>query len=86
MSFRALLTASVAIAAGYVAARQLLTDAAPRQIEQLPEGARGPLLAARRQLMAGRTRAAEALREAQSEREAAQAALMDEYLRATGRQ
>ena len=85
MSFRGLLTTTAAIAAGFVAARQLISDEAPRQITQLPEGARGPLLAARGRLLAGRVRAREALREARAERDAATAELMAEYQRTTGR-
>ena len=85
MSFRGLLTATVAITAGYVAARQLMTDATLQQIGRLPEGARGPLLATRRQLFAARGRASEALQEARAERDVATQELMREYHRATGR-
>jgi hypothetical protein len=86
MSFRVLLTATVGIAAGYVAARQLMADSAPQQLEQLPEGARGPLLAARRRLIAGRARAGEAIREGRLERDAAAAELLVQYHRMAGRE
>ena len=85
MSFRGLLTTTIAIAVGYVAARQLLSDEAPQQLERLPEGARGPLVAARGRLIAGRARARLALREGQAEAEAAEAELIREYRRATNR-
>jgi len=86
MAFRVLLTATIGIAAGYVAARQLLADSAPEQLERLPEGARGPLLAARRRLIAAQAKADEALREGRIERDAATAELMAEYHRMAGRQ
>lgn len=85
MSFAALLTASAAIAAGYVGARQLLADRAPEQIARLPEGAQGPLFAARRKLVAGRGRARAALEAGRAERDATEAELMREYHRVTKR-
>lgn len=85
VSFRALLTATVAGAAGYVVARQLLSDTAERQIARLPEGARGPAQAARDRLLRGRERAREAVRAARAEREIATAELTAEYHRRTQR-
>ncbi|MCA9847761.1 MAG: hypothetical protein KC458_10885 [Dehalococcoidia bacterium] len=85
-SFRALLTATVAAGAGYVAARQLLSDQAPSQIERLPEGAQGPVVAARARLLRGRDRAREAVRAARAERAIAEQELMAEFRKKTGRE
>ena len=85
-SFRALLTATVAAGAGYVAARQLLSDQAPSQIERLPEGAQGPVVAARVRLLRGRDRAREAVRAARAERAIAEQELMAEFRKKTGRE
>jgi hypothetical protein len=61
VSFRALLTLTVAAGAGYVAARELMSDGAAARIERLPDGAQGPALAARARLLRGRERAGEEL-------------------------
>ncbi len=85
-SFRALLTTTIAAGAGYVAARQLLSDRAPSQIERLPEGAQGPARAARERLLRGRERAREAVRAARAERAIAEQELISEYRKRTGRE
>lgn len=85
VSFRALLTVTAAAGAGYVAARQLLADSAPARIEQLPEGAQGPVVAARARLLRGRERAREAVRAARAERAIAEQELLAEFHRKTGR-
>jgi hypothetical protein len=85
VSFRVLLTLTAAAGAGYVAARQLLSDDAARRIERLPEGARGPAEAARSRLLRGRERAREAVRAARAERAIAEQELIAEFHRKTGR-
>lgn len=85
VSFRALLTATIAAAAGYVVARELLGDEAPQKAERLPEGARQPVMAARTHLLTSRERAREAVRAARMEREVAEQELTAEYRRRTGR-
>ena len=85
ISFRALLTVTVAAGAGYVAARQLLADRTAQRIEQLPEGAQGPALAARAKLLRGRDRAREAVRAGRAERAIAEQELLAEFHRKTGR-
>ncbi|MCK9495776.1 MAG: hypothetical protein M0R75_09795 [Dehalococcoidia bacterium] len=84
-SFPALLTATVAAAAGYVAARQLMSDDAPRRIEQLPEHAQAPVAKVRGKLLRGRDRAREAVRAGKAERDAAEQELTAEYRRKTHR-
>ncbi len=83
--FRALSTITIAAAAGYLAARQLLADDAPQRIESLPEPARRPALAARRRLVAARERARIALNEGRAERMAAEAELTARYRDQAGR-
>lgn len=85
ISFRVLLTVTAAAGAGYVAARQLLSESTARRIEQLPEGAQGPARAARSRLVRGRERAREAVRAARAERSVAEAELLAEFHRKTGR-
>lgn len=85
VSFRVLLTVTAAAGAGYVAVRQLLADSTAQRIEQLPEGAQGPALAARAKLLRGRERAREAVRAARAERAIAEQELLAEYHRKTGR-
>lgn len=85
VSFRVLLTLTAAAGAGYVAARQLMSDEAPGQIERLPEGARGPVVAARGKLLRARERAREAVRAGRAEREVAEQELTAEYRRKVGR-
>ncbi len=85
MSFRSLLTLTVAAGAGYVAARELLSDRAPARIERLPEVAQGPVLAARARLLRGRVRAGEALRAGRAEQAIAEQELLAEFHRKAGR-
>lgn len=85
MSFRVLLTLTVAAGAGYAAARQLLSEGAPAHIERLPEAAQAPATAARERLLRGRDRAREAVRAARAERAVAEQELMAEFRRKTGR-
>ena len=84
-SFRALLTTTVAAAAGYVAARQLLSDEAPGQIARLPEGAREPLFAARRRLQRATARVEEGIQAGRAEQALAEVELLAEYQRKTNR-
>lgn len=84
MRLSTLLIAHAGIAAGFVAARQLLaTDEAT--LDALPEGVRGPLRSARTRLERVRSRAETGLQEGRQEAAAAQDALMAEYLRRAGR-
>ena len=84
MRLSTILIAHAGIAAGFVAARQLLaTDEAT--LDALPEGVRGPLRAARSRLERARVRAMTGLQEGRAEAAASQDALMAEYLRRAGR-
>ena len=85
VSFPVLLTLTAAAGAGYVAARQLMTEEAAVRIERLPEGARGPARSARARLLRARDRGREALREARAEQSIAEQELLAEYLRKVGR-
>jgi hypothetical protein len=84
MRLSSILLVHAGLAAGFVAARQLLaTDDA--KLDELPEGVRGPLKAARSRLERVRARAVEGLAEGAREADAAQAALMLEYRQRAGR-
>ncbi|MCK9487330.1 MAG: hypothetical protein M0R73_11630 [Dehalococcoidia bacterium] len=81
--FKTLAVVTVSVAIGYVAARQLLSN--ETRLDGLPEGARGPLEAARRGLLEARERARVALHEARDERLAAEAELTARYREKAGR-
>lgn len=84
MRLSTILLAHAGLAAGFVAARQLLaTDDAT--LERLPEGVRGPLKGARARLERARARAEAGLAEGRAEVASAEAALMQEYRRQAGR-
>jgi hypothetical protein len=81
--FTSVLAVNAGMALGFVAARQLLSDEAPAQIERLPSGVRGPLWAARRGLIRARARASVAWNEGVAERDRAHEELTQEYRRRT---
>lgn len=84
MRLSTILLAHAGLAAGFVAARQLLaTDDAT--LERLPEGVCGPLKGARARLERARARAEAGLAEGRAEAASAEAALMQEYRRQAGR-
>jgi len=78
-SFQTLSAITIAVAAAYLGARQLLSDEAPRQLGRLPEAVRDAGLTARGRLIAGRNRARIALNEAREEQQAAEAELTAVY-------
>ena len=84
-SFQMLSALTIAAAAAYLGARQLLSDEAPGQLGRLPEAVRNAGLKTRGRLIAGRNRARIALNEARDERQAADAELTAAYHRKTGR-
>ena len=81
--FRALSALTIAAAAGFVAARQLMSN--ETDLDRLPEGVRAPLKSARAALYDARERARVALAEAKQERHTAEAELMAQYHDQAGR-
>ncbi len=81
--FRVLTAVTIAAAAGFVAARQLMSD--ETRLQDLPDGVRTPLQAARSRLLDARERTRLALHEARQERTVAEAELMARYRDQVGR-
>ncbi len=77
MRFTTILAANIGAAVGFVAARQLLAPGA--DLERLPEGMRGPVVAARSRLLRARARFAVGLNEGAAERDEAERELRREY-------
>lgn len=83
MRFTTILAAHVGAAAGFVAARQLLSP--ETNLERLPDGVRAPLIAARTRLQRATARVRIALTEADAERALTERDLLREYAERTVR-
>lgn len=84
-SFKTLSALTIAASAGYLAARQLLSDDAPEQLNRLPVSLRTAGYTTRARLLRAQVRTRIALNEARAEQTAAQAELTAEYHRKAGR-
>ena len=82
MRLTTLLVVTGAAAAAYAGARRLMGPVS--NLERLPPPARAPLEATRSRLLSARARVAEALREAETERDRAQRDLTREYRERSG--